>query len=86
MPSPTTEAGRALYGLLVTEPTIIDHEGLAASLAAIEAEAVATERARIRDGVRGLATDWAHPDRGPNEDDWLEYLAVMAVIEEEVVG
>ena len=84
--NPTTAAGKRLlaeyYGPERAETRLPSDQYfvLAAKIAAIEAEAVAVERARIRTAVRGLPPLWAV---GESPDHWIERAAVLAIINPE---
>jgi hypothetical protein len=97
MDEPRTEAGKRIAAYLtssiegiVTEPFPEWRDQWHADIAAIEAEARAAERARIRAAVEGLACECVdHGDCGDCHDDdggfadAIGMAAVLAIIEPE---
>jgi hypothetical protein len=71
----TTEAGKRLLGGIWHEFSA-DPEDM---IAAIEAEAIAAERARIAAAVRDMR--WAPDSDEDEETEWVDRAAVLALLE-----
>jgi hypothetical protein len=84
---PTTEAGRRLLTDLfdptdAAEPMEDTMDAWDARIAAIEAEAVAAYKARLRERVEALPDPWPVADVD-SEDEWRDKAAVLDAIEQE---